>query len=154
MFKRILFYYDGSEDSRRALIRSAELATLVGANVRVLSIVPESVSRGRSFSHATGYICADDIEHSYREMLNEAIELLKSLGVPAEGHLARGNVVESIIAYCKQLAIDVVVLGRYPHVSAGRWHFERQQAFLAERAKCCVLIVSGESEKPDSPASG
>jgi hypothetical protein len=100
------------------------------------------------------WTCGVDVEHSCREILNEAIELLKSFGVPAEDYLARGNVVDAVIAYCKQLAIDVVVLGRDPQVSGGRWQFERQQAFLAERAKCCVLIASGESEDSDSAASG
>jgi len=44
MFKRVLLCYDGSDVGRRALKRGAELAILVGAQVYVLSIIPNGVA--------------------------------------------------------------------------------------------------------------
>ena len=41
MFKRVLLCYDGSLAGRRALRRGAELAIELGAQVYVLSIIPE-----------------------------------------------------------------------------------------------------------------
>jgi nucleotide-binding universal stress UspA family protein len=46
MFKRVLLCYDSTEAGRRALRRGAELAILLGAQVYVLSIVPNPQPSG------------------------------------------------------------------------------------------------------------
>ena len=121
MFKRVLLCYDGSEVGRRALKRGAELAILVGAQVYVLSIIPNEVAGAAIVAGAAGHACLVDEAGGYRKLLDESIEWLKARGVSAEGYLASGNTIEQIIAFSRRLSIDLIVLGHYPQPSGGFW---------------------------------
>jgi nucleotide-binding universal stress UspA family protein len=150
MFKRVLLCYDGSDAGRRALKRGADLAILLGAQVHVLSIIPNGVGSAAVIAGATGHACLVDDSRGYRKLLDESLEWLKVRGVIADGYLATGNTVDLIVAYAKRLAIDLVVLGYYPRPTGGFWWSGPQQrASLAERVGCCVFVaVSADSEIP------
>ncbi len=142
MFKRVLLCYDGSDAGRRALKRGAELAILLGAQVYVLSIIPDGVANAAVIASATGHACLVDDSHGYRKLLDSSLEWLKARGVAAEGYLATGNTLDQIAAYAKRLAIDLIVLGHYPRPSGGFWWSSPQQrASLAERVGCCVFVA-------------
>ena len=141
MFKRVLLCYDGSEVGRRALKRGAELAILVGAQVYVLSIIPEGVAGAAVVAGAAGHACLVDEAGGYRQLLDESIDLLKARGVSAEGYLTTGNTIDQIVAFSRRLAIDLIVLGHYPQPSGGFWWGSSNRPSLAERANCCVLVA-------------
>jgi nucleotide-binding universal stress UspA family protein len=141
MFKRVLLCYDGTEVGRRALKRGAELAILVGAQVYVLSIIPGGVADAAVLAGAAGHACLVDDTAGYRKLLDESIDMLKARGVAAEGFLARGNIIEQIIAFARRLAIDLIVLGHYPQPSGGFWWGGGNRTSLAERANCCVFVA-------------
>jgi nucleotide-binding universal stress UspA family protein len=152
MFKRVLLCYDGSEAGRRALKRGAELAILVGAQVYVLSIIPNSVAGAAVVASAAGHACLVDEAGGYRQLLDESIDWLKARGVQAEGYLASGSVIEQIVAFSRRLSVDLIVLGHYPQPSGGFWWGSPQRVSLAERANCCVLVAVNASEEPSSSA--
>jgi nucleotide-binding universal stress UspA family protein len=141
MFKRVLLCYDGSAVGRRALKRGAELAILVGAQVYVLSIIPNEGAAAAIVAGAAGHACIVDETDGYRQLLNESIEWLKARGVSAEGYLASGNIIEQIVAFARRLSIDLIVLGHYPQPSGGFWWGSQHRTSLAERANCCVLVA-------------
>lgn len=141
MFKRVLLCYDGSETGRRALKRGAELAVLLGAHVDVLSIIPAGVAAPAVVAGAAGCACLVDEEAGYRKLLDESIAWLKARGVAAEGYLASGNVVDQIVAFCRRLKVDLIVLGHYPQPSGGFWWGAPNRTSLAERANCCVFVA-------------
>jgi nucleotide-binding universal stress UspA family protein len=147
MFKRVLLCYDGSEASRRALKRGAELAILVGAQVYVLSIIPTGVAGAAVVASAAGHACLVDEAGTYRKLLDESIEWLKARGVQAEGYLASGNIIEQIVAFSRRLGVDLIVLGHYPQPSGGFWWSSSQRVSLAERANCCVLVAVSAPEE-------
>ncbi|HMK87633.1 MAG TPA: universal stress protein [Steroidobacteraceae bacterium] len=153
MFKRVLLCYDGSEAGRRALKRGAELAILLGAQVHVLSIVPEGIANAAVIAGATGHACVVDDPRGYRKLLDQSLEWLKQRGVSAEGYLTTGNTLDQIVAYAKRLAIDLIVLGHYPQPKGGFWWGSAQQrGTLTERVGCCVFVaVSAESGSPKAP---
>ena len=95
MFKRVLLCYDGSEVGRRALKRGAELAILVGAQVYVLSIIPNGIADAAVIAGATGQVCLVDESEGYHKLLDDSVEWLKTRGVAAEGYLASGNIIEA-----------------------------------------------------------
>jgi nucleotide-binding universal stress UspA family protein len=150
MFKRVLLCYDGSEAGRRALKRGAELAILVGAQVYVLSIIPTGVAGAAVVASAAGHACLVDEADGYRQLLDESIDWLKARGVQAEGYLASGNIIEQIVAFCRRLGVDLIVLGHYPQPSGGFWWGSPQRVSLAERANCCVFVAVNE---PSSSAA-
>jgi nucleotide-binding universal stress UspA family protein len=153
MFKRVLLCYDGSEAGRRALKRGAELAILVGAQVYVLSIIPTGVAGAAVVASAAGHACLVDEADGYRQLLDESIDWLKARGVQAEGYLASGNIIEQIVAFCRRLGVDLIVLGHYPQPSGGFWWGSPQRVSLAERANCCVFVAVNASEDPSSRAA-
>ncbi len=153
MFKRVLLCYDGTAVGRRALERGAELAILVGAQVYVLSIIPNSVADAAVAAGAAGHACIVDEAGGYRKLLDESIELLKSRGVSAEGYLASGNTIEQIIAFSRRLSIDLIVLGHYPQPSGGFWWGTSQRSSLAERANCCVFVAVNVPDEAPSTAA-
>jgi nucleotide-binding universal stress UspA family protein len=153
MFKRVLLCYDGSEVGRRALKRGAELAMLLGAQVYVLSIVPNGVANAAVVAGAAGHACLVDEEGGYRQLLDESIEWLKVRGVAAEGYLASGNTTEQIIAFSRRLAIDLIVLGHYPQPSGGFWWGNPNRTSLAERANCCVFVAVNTADALPAPAN-
>jgi nucleotide-binding universal stress UspA family protein len=142
MFRRMLLCHDGSTLGRKALARGSELAVLLGARVFVLCIAPSTAPASMAAA-SVGTVCLVDPDAVYRESLAEAIELLHSSGLEAEGHLVRGDAIDLIAASVRQLAIDLVVVGHYPK-STGRWWSGSQRAALAERVNCSVLIAIGE----------
>jgi nucleotide-binding universal stress UspA family protein len=152
MFKRVLLCYDGSEAGRRALRRGAELAILLGAQVYVLSIIPNDVADAAIIAGAAGCACLVDDAHGHRKLLDGSIEWLKARGVAAEGFLASGNTLDQIVAYAKRLAIDLIVLGHYPQPKGGFWWSGPQRASLAERVKCCVFVAVSAENDPPGPA--
>jgi nucleotide-binding universal stress UspA family protein len=152
MFKRVLLCYDGSAAGRRALKRGAELAILLGAQVYVLSIIPNEVTTAATVAGAAGHACLVDEAGGYSNLLHESIEWLKTRGVSAEGYLATGNTIEQIIAFSRRLAIDLIVLGHYPQPSGGFWWGSSHRTSLAERANCCVFVAVNVTD--ETPRSG
>jgi nucleotide-binding universal stress UspA family protein len=145
MFKRVLLCYDGSVKGRRALRHGAELAGLVGARVYVLSVVPNVVGVV-SAAHAAGCSGGVDFELGHRQLLGESVEWLKARGIAAEGFLARGDIINEIVAYAKRLTVDLIVVGHYPHAPGGRWWAGPRRLALAEQVSCSVLIAVSDAE--------
>ena len=141
MFNRVLLCYDGSADGRRALKRGAEFATLVGAEVHVLSILASNAASPAVMAAAAGYVCLVDEEHRCRELLDDSVARLKSQGIKAYGYLARGNTIPTIVAYSKKLAVDLIVVGHYPTAEGRRWWAGPERASLAELVDCCLFIA-------------
>jgi nucleotide-binding universal stress UspA family protein len=126
MFKRVLLCYDGTETGRRALRRGAELAVLLGAQVFVLSMSSTGVAGAAVAAGAAGHACIVDEAAEFHKLLDESIAWLKARGVAAEGYLASGDYIDQIIAFSKQLSIDLIVLGHYPRPTGGFWWYGTQ----------------------------
>jgi nucleotide-binding universal stress UspA family protein len=146
MFKRVLLCYDSTEAGRRALRRGADLAVLLGAQVHVLSIVPDGIADAAVLAGAAGQACIVDEPAQHRKLLGESIDWLKARGVSAEGHLASGDFIEQIIAFSNRLSIDLIVLGHYPRPSGGAWWSGSKRATLTDRVKCCVFVAVSADE--------
>ena len=142
MFKRVLLCYDASEAGRRALKRGADLAILLGAQVYVLSIIPEGVANAAAIATAAGHACFVKDSRDYRKLLDQSLEWLKQCGIAAEGFLVSGNTLDQIVVHAKRLAIDLIVLGHYPQPKGGFWWSSPQQrGSLTERVGCCVFVA-------------
>jgi nucleotide-binding universal stress UspA family protein len=144
MFKRVVLCHDGSDAARKALKRGAELAMLVHAEVLVLSVISPAFADAVVVAGAVGTVCLVDSESQYQVSLNESVAWLKARGVAAQGCLARGNIIDTIVTHAQRFAADLVVVGHYPKSTGGRWWSGSGRASLAERLNCCVLIAVRE----------
>jgi nucleotide-binding universal stress UspA family protein len=146
VFKRVLLCHDGTDFGRRALRQGAELAISVGAEIHVLIAArPASVSPA-VVAGSLGYVSIYDEEDDFRDMLSQSLERLKARGVSAKGHIARGNPIQQIVNFAKELAVDLIVVGQYPSPEGRRWWAGSERAALAESANCAVLIAVATPE--------
>jgi nucleotide-binding universal stress UspA family protein len=146
MFKRVLLCHDGTVVGRRALKQGAELAILVEAEVnKLISVRQEELSPAVT-AGALGYACLCNEEVDYRAMLSQSVDVLKSRGINAYGHFARGRLIDQIVAFSKILAVDLVVVGQYPSPGGRRWWAGPERACLGESVNCPVLIAVANDE--------
>jgi nucleotide-binding universal stress UspA family protein len=101
--KRILLAYDGSEQARRALTFTVELAKLVHAEVGVVSVVP--VHAGR-----IGMDPWDD-RKVHSEELNEARQLIVETGITPTLHEPYGAIANEIVRTAEDGGYDHIVTG-------------------------------------------
>src|ERR1039457_3304555 len=102
----VLFTYDGSEQSRRAL-RYAERLT-ADDSVSVISAAP--ALRGGPRTAAYPDPTSDPAEH--RRQLDEALAILADAGVHAEPIPALGHPAHEIITAAESRGVDLIVIGR------------------------------------------
>ena len=88
--KTILLAYDGTEQSERALVRTAEVANAFGAAVHVTSVSPM-----RSSAHGMGPYDPTDPPSEHTQQLEAAQARLAEEGIAAMLVSAHGDPVEA-----------------------------------------------------------
>jgi nucleotide-binding universal stress UspA family protein len=132
--RRVLLCYDGSEESKRALERVAELAGSVAVDVTVVSVA-EPLYHERPYS---GF--ADPAEEQeHRRLLAAAAAELKSRGVEAVEPV--GEPGEAIIEAAEQIGAGLVVVGWRHHRLIQRLLFGSVTGEVVDEAPGDVLVV-------------
>lgn len=120
MFHHILIPLDGSPHSRRALDWAADLAVRYGAKVSVLHVITD-VARNRIPEELRNYSDLESIELNERDMLLEvaaklmesAEKRLRECGLTdATFSIDTGNPASTIVQYCQDNDVDMIVMGR------------------------------------------
>jgi nucleotide-binding universal stress UspA family protein len=123
--------YDGSAESRAAVLVARELASRYGATVRVLQVVPMPASLSAVFNGvAWGNAAEDALNSSKREVT--ALE-----GV--EGDAVLGLAGEELAAFAER--VDLLVVGSRSYGPLRRLMFGSTSQYLARRATCPLLIL-------------
>ena len=135
--KTILVGYDGTEQSRNALGRAAELAKVLGSKVVVTSVAPMLITAGRSMGP---YDPADPPE-AHESQLGEARTLLEAQGITPTLEEGHGDPADVILEIADKADADLIVLG-----SNGRSLLERALGMsvsgeVSRKAHRDVLIV-------------
>lgn len=129
----IVVGYDGSDASRRALGRAADLAD-EGATVFVVHAAP-SVYPGSGAAEVPD----PAEERQSKTLLDEAKELLAKRGVTAETRTAVGGAADALVDTASESGADVVIVGR--RNSAVAHILGSVSSDVVERAPCDVLVV-------------
>jgi nucleotide-binding universal stress UspA family protein len=114
-------------DLLRRLGRSRICAAPCGPSCsRLGSPDSRSHSRRHRSSHGVEYrdmtdIAYDRIESAAQLVLREALDLTTRSGLMAAGHVAFGNVVDSIVTHADLLNADVIVVGHRTRRGLARW---------------------------------
>ncbi len=138
MYRRILLAYDGSAEGQKALREGALLAMSCGAEVFLLSVIPDS----------TGLVVADAAfagaltqqQESYRATFESGVARLKVLGFKPNGKLVCGDPAQQIGAVAKEVGAELVVVGHRKRSAVERWWSGSSGAYLMDRLDCSLLI--------------
>jgi nucleotide-binding universal stress UspA family protein len=136
---RILLYYDGTREARSALRHTAELALALNAHADVLAVVDTVSAVAASGWYLSDLACAS-MQDAALITLREAVDHMEGSGVPVRGHMAHGDVVDSISTHAGMLDSDILVLGHRPRTGLARW-WRRGLAHDSLMARCHGRLV-------------
>jgi nucleotide-binding universal stress UspA family protein len=138
MYQRILLAYDGSQEGLIALREGAVLAKRSGSKVYLLSVLPET--SGVLMAESVGGDVVGPQVDTYRGLLTRGLDVLKQLGLTAEGRLVVGEPAPQIAAFAKQCSADLIVLGHKHHTALSRWFNDSTSAYVSDHVPCSVLM--------------
>ncbi|HVS75802.1 MAG TPA: universal stress protein [Steroidobacteraceae bacterium] len=138
MYQRILLAYDGSIEGRTALREGALLARRFGAQVFVLSVIPEAA--GTKLGEGVGGAGIAQQRGDYERVLQEGMARLAALGFQASGRLVLGEPAREIAAYAEQVQADLIVVGHRRQSAIGRWWSGATGAYLSDHIRCSLLV--------------
>jgi nucleotide-binding universal stress UspA family protein len=142
--RRIGVGYDGSPESRAALLLARELASRYGATVRVLEVVPIPGSLSAVFNGVAWGNAAEDA-------LNTSKDQVTSLeGV--EGDAVLGLAGEQLATFAR--GVDLLVVGSRSYGPLRRLMLGSTSDYLARHASCPLLILSRGAVAQSTPLCG
>jgi nucleotide-binding universal stress UspA family protein len=142
MFKKILLAYDGSDGSKLALDKAAELAKAAQAEFHILAVgrIPEYAETVSEVEEAT-----EQATSFYSKVTDEAARTLKQRGLTATSHIEFGKPGDVILRIAEDLKADLVILGTNPHSALRRRFLGATVDKVVDRAHCSVLVVRSAS---------
>jgi nucleotide-binding universal stress UspA family protein len=138
MYKRILLAYDGSREGAIALREGALIAKACGAQVFLLSVVPET-GGVLMVEGAQGGVVPKMAE-AYKEQLQRGVERLKSFGFDPVARLVVGEPSPTIGAVAREVEADLVVVGHRKQNFLARWWSGSTGAYLSDHIPCSLLL--------------
>jgi nucleotide-binding universal stress UspA family protein len=139
MYKKILIAYDGSEGSRKAMMRAIELAACFDAEFHSISVeedLPQYVATIGEFEEVKRQKDA-----FFEELNKEAVERAKAGGAKLTPHIVVGHEVESIVNFCKDGGFDLLIVGFMGHSRIFDRVWGSTSQTLTRLAPCAVLVV-------------
>ena len=148
-YKIIALAYDGSEDSRCALLEGAEVATRFMAKVHLLAVIEDEISTGV----AQAYMATPPGERTvfFQNTLNEGVKFLKGRGLEVIGHVTRGDPITEIVKLAQEVKADLIVVGHRERGSWAKWWNTPTSMSLLEKIDCSLLIGMHDTEDAGPP---
>ncbi|NNU43011.1 universal stress protein [Ramlibacter montanisoli] len=120
MYKRILVPVDGSETSNKAVVAALQMARENGGRVRLVHVLDE-------LAYLSGYEIGGDLLKIARDyavkVLDDALDMAKSAGVPADTKLAEApgaRIGEVVADEARSWEADLIVTGTHGRRGVGR----------------------------------
>ena len=107
MYERILVPVDGSDGSEEVLYHAGEMAQRTGGEVTLLFVADTS----RDSVTVVENDVVDALEREGASVVDDAGEVLGSLGVDYSTDVVQGDPVPTIVDYAEQYDFDAVVMG-------------------------------------------
>jgi nucleotide-binding universal stress UspA family protein len=120
MYKRILVPVDGSETSNKAVVAALQMARENGGRVRLVHVLDE-------LAYLSGFEVGGDLLKIARDyalkVLDDALAMAKSAGVPADTKLAEApgaRIGEVVADEARSWEADLIVTGTHGRRGVGR----------------------------------
>jgi len=143
MYKTIAVAYNKSPQAKRALASAIYLAKILGAELRLITIMEEPPAYSAYVSAVDASLARmllDDYSKSYQQLQAEAREIALRDGVQIVLHLLDGPVADRLVEFLGYDKPDLLVIGLHRHTS----HISRLWSTvyeIAQKAPCSVLGV-------------
>jgi nucleotide-binding universal stress UspA family protein len=136
--------YDESPEAKRALVCAIELAKLMGAELRLVTVsepLPAYVAYADVAFPGSQRMLAEEREAFYSKLQEEAKAGATESGVVADAVIVEGDEVKSIVNSITSWHADLLVIGRCHHSSPLTRIWGGTVHEIAERTKCNILAV-------------
>ena len=137
-YQSVLVPYDGSEFSRKALTRAAEMAKADGGQVTVLYVIPR-------YEEMMEFYRSDSIKKSLRaeaeKILGEAKKITDGLGISIRTEVREGHASDEIVAAAQKLENDLIAMGTYGWKGVNQAIMGSTTNRVISHAACPVLVV-------------
>lgn len=142
MFNKILLAYDGSDGSRFAFEKAAEIAKLTSAEFHILAVgrIPEYAETVSEVNEAK-----EQASNFYSKIMDEAIRNLSQRGLAVISHIEFGKPGDVILRIAEGLNVELVVLGTNLHSALRRRFLGATVDKVVDHAHCSVLVVKAQN---------
>jgi nucleotide-binding universal stress UspA family protein len=144
MYKRMIVAYDESPEAKRALACAIELAKVMGAELRLVTVcepLPAYVGYADVAFPGSKRMLAEERQSFYNKLQEEAKARAAESGVVADGVIVEGDEVQSIVDSVTSWHADLLVIGRRHHSSPFTRIWGGTVHEIAERTRCNILAV-------------
>jgi nucleotide-binding universal stress UspA family protein len=137
-YASILSPFDGSEFSRKALIKACELSKIDGAEITALYVIPR-------YEEMLGFFRTESIRKNLLDeahrILGSAIETASGLGISIKTEVREGQSADEIIKASGELRNDLIVMGTYGWRGVNKAIMGSSTERVIMNAGCPVLAV-------------
>lgn len=137
--KRILVAHDGSKLSDKALKRGVDMAVLFGANLTVLTVIPELYLTELSDIDRSRIM--DALTEETMIFMEKIRSSLAGKSVEAKTITRQGMPAEKILETAKKMKIDLIIVGSHGRHGAKKFLLGSISSKVVEYANCPVLVV-------------
>ncbi|AGB50362.1 universal stress protein UspA-like protein [Methanomethylovorans hollandica DSM 15978] len=147
-FKKIFIATDGSEQNRRAIEYSIELAKIAGGKIFVGYVVDTAAFA--SIPMDAGWeMMYELLETEANNAVKNVEQLAKQAGVDAETIVLEGHPSNEIIDFAQKNGIDVIVMGTLGKSGLDRFLLGSVAEKVTRNSPVPVLVVKGVSSKKE-----
>jgi nucleotide-binding universal stress UspA family protein len=147
-FKKIFIATDGSEQNRRAIEYSIELAKIAGGKIFVGYVVDTAAFA--SIPMDAGWeMMYELLETEANNAVQNVEQLAKQSGVDAETIVLEGHPSNEIIEFAQKNGIDVIVMGTLGKSGLDRFLLGSVAEKVTRNSPVPVLVVKGVSSKKE-----
>jgi nucleotide-binding universal stress UspA family protein len=137
-YHSLLVPFDGSESSRKALARAAEMAKEDNGQVTVLYVIPR-------YEEMMEFYRSDSIKKSLRaeaeKVVGEARKIATGLGIDVRTEIREGHASDEIVAAADKLENDLIAMGTYGWKGVNHAIMGSTTNRVISHAACPVLVV-------------
>jgi nucleotide-binding universal stress UspA family protein len=144
MYRKMMVAYDESPEATRALARAIELAKVMGAELRLVTVsepLPAYVAYADVAFPGSQRMLAEERQAFYSKLQEEAKARAAESGLRADGIIVEGDEVDSIVNSITSWHADLLVIGRRHHSSPLTRIWGGTVHEIAERTRCNILAV-------------
>ncbi|MFC6988601.1 universal stress protein [Haloplanus sp. GCM10025708] len=143
MYDDILVPTDGSDCARRAVEEAVRLATAFDAALHTFYVVDTELSG----AEGGGAVVFDELEAEGERIVRDVVERAEDAGVDTiEASVATGVPYRSILDYCEEYDVDLVVMGTHGRTGLERTLVGSVTEKVVRTSDVPVLTVSLPSE--------
>jgi nucleotide-binding universal stress UspA family protein len=137
-YQSVLVPYDGSEFSKKALRRAAEIARTDGGRVTVLYVIPR-------YEEMVEFYRSESIRKSLKaeadKVIAEAKKIAENAGIEVQAEIREGHASDEIVAAAEKQENDLIAMGTYGWKGVSKAIMGSTTNRVIAHASCPILVV-------------